>query len=209
MKQTVFIALILVMVIPVNCRGFNLHQKDSSNQRFNFYPAIGYFHGVGNLSTEINNYSGLSITMNTEFIANPKNRLVLSLGYDKWSNADIFPILISYKRAIDDDINTWFMTFTGGYCFGNRPEVIPDLADKNLLKDVGKPFLQFKFSLEKRIRVCKKDALYIQADLKFQSIKSYSDVYHGHFAVSSSDFVPINKWYLFLGVNLGYIIKYK
>lgn len=149
-----------------------------------------------------NNYC-IEILLNSDIRFNDVFSLQAYLGYDKWKQADLFPLGVMLKQRVNQKENELFLKLGGGYTFGKRYDDPNELwLPSSMPKDYGNGNVNINVGIEKKYHVAKHQSIAVGFKLNFQFIKSYYAKPH-----YSSDPIELQQYFIpykFGGLTLAY-----
>lgn len=188
--------------------------KPTFKPSIEFYPSLNFMYGLGFYQIVTGYYKqptlkyynqtfNVGVFLNADWKIKPDISLQFYVGYNRWLQANLFPIGLMLKPKLNKKPNEFYLKIGGGYTLGNRydDENEPWLPS-SMPKDYGSGSMHFQAGVEKNLHLGSNKWLSFGFLLNIQFIKSYySESSQGPSSRTlSTYFIP----YKFGGFTLAY-----
>lgn len=207
---------IISLVLALHASSFCLQAQEQVQPKpfsVEFYPSVHVMYGLlfyelesgdKNASTYkyYNQNYNIGLQANADLKLVKDLRIQLYIGYNRWNQADLFPVGVMIKPKLNKKINEFYLKLGGGYSFGKRYDDPHErwLAS-SMPKDYGKGNIHGQLGIEKNWHFTEKSAISVGFLMQLQLIKSYTTEFsYGGERKLFPYYIP----YKFAGVTIAY-----
>lgn len=192
----------------------SLTVKSTFKPSLEFYPSASIMYGFlfyqiksGDKNSSCNRYYNQNINVGIQLNSDIKLAKDMSIqiyaGYNRWNNANLFPVGFMIKSKINERTNELYLKFGGGYTLGKRYDDINERwLPSSMPHDYGNGSVHLQAGLEKNWHLSKSKSLSMGFLLNLQLIKSYYYPYSQ--GLNSSNLTSYFITYKFLGLTFAY-----